>query len=113
MEQKPLNGKKVWTLTSAACLKAAIANVEEQLSLRGLKLPSRAVTPMTQDYHPELDTTPELVGDDVTTYQEHNGVLRWAVELGRVDILMELSILSSYQASPRQGNLEQIYHIFS
>ena len=112
LEEKILNGRKVWTLTSAAYLKAAVANVEEQLLLKRLKLPSRAITPMTQNYHPKLDTTPELIDDDITTYQEHIGVLRWAAELGRVDILMELSILSSYQSLPCQGHLKQVYHIF-
>ena len=34
-------------------------------------------------------------------------------EIRRVDSLTELSILSSYQASPRQGHLEQIHHTFA
>ena len=63
---------------------------------------------MTANYHPELDTSPELDHP----YQELIGMLRWSVEIGKVDILTELSMLSSYQASPRQGHLEQIYHIF-
>jgi hypothetical protein len=40
-------------------------------------------------------------------------MLRWATELGRVDILHEVSILSQYQASPREGHREQVMHIFS
>ena len=36
-----------------------------------------------------------------------------ATEIGRVDILTELSMLSSYQASPRRGHLEQVYHILA
>ena len=41
------------------------------------------------------------------------GILRWAIELGRADILLEVSLLSQFQASPRQGHLEQAYHIFA
>ena len=41
------------------------------------------------------------------------GMLRWATELGRVDVLHEVSLLSQYQASPRQGHLEQALHIFA
>ena len=41
------------------------------------------------------------------------GMLRWATELGKVDVLHELSLLSQYQASPRQGHLEQALHIFA
>ena len=35
------------------------------------------------------------------------------MEIGRVDILHEVSLLSSYQASPRASHLEQLLHIFA
>jgi len=34
-------------------------------------------------------------------------------ELGRVDILHEISVLSQYQASPREGHMQQLLHIFA
>ena len=34
------------------------------------------------------------------------------VELGRVDICIEVSIMSSHFVFPREGHLEQLYHIF-
>ena len=40
-------------------------------------------------------------------------MLRWATELARVDILHETSLMSQYQASPRDGRLDQVLHIFS
>ena len=61
---------------------------------------------------PELDGTPELDDEERTYYQELIGILRWATELGRVDILYEVSILSQYQSASRQGHMEQIMHIF-
>jgi hypothetical protein len=39
------------------------------------------------------------------------GILRWAVEIGRIDIFLKVSLLSQYQANPGFGNLEAIYHI--
>ena len=39
-------------------------------------------------------------------------MLRWAIELGRVDILLEVSLLSSHLCLPRIGHLEQVFHIF-
>ena len=54
---------------------------------------------MVGSYSPELDGTPELDSDELTTFQELIGVLRWATEIGRVDILHEVNILSQYQAS--------------
>ena len=68
---------------------------------------------MPQGYHPELDESDELERDDITMYQELIGILRWAVEIGRVDILTELSLLSAYQASPREGHLERLIDIFA
>jgi len=51
---------------------------------------------MVGNYIPELDSTQELDTDEVTLFQELIGVLRWATEIGRVDILYEVSILSQY-----------------
>ena len=39
-------------------------------------------------------------------------MLRWAVELGRIDIAMEVSMLSTHLALPRSGHLQQVYHMF-
>ena len=35
------------------------------------------------------------------------------IELGRIDILTEVSLMSRYLAQPRIGHLHQILHIFS
>ena len=40
------------------------------------------------------------------------GVLSWIVELGRVDICLECSMMSSCLALPRVGHLEQVLYIF-
>ena len=40
------------------------------------------------------------------------GVLRWAVEIGRFDILYETSIISTQLALPRVKHLEQLFHVF-
>ena len=76
------------------------------------RLPSKCKTPLAYGYHPEIDITPELKADGLQQYQELIGILRWAVELGRVDILMETSMMSTHLAMPRQGHLEQVHHIF-
>ena len=113
LECKLLNGRKVWTLSSKDYVKSIINNLETRLQQTGDKLPSKATTPMIQDYKPELDDSNELDSNGITMYQELIGELRWAIEIGRVDILHEVSLLSSYQASPRRGHLEQLIHIFA
>ena len=40
-------------------------------------------------------------------------MLRWETELGRTDILHDESILSQYQAAPREGHTEEILHIIA
>ncbi len=44
-------------------------------------------------------------------FQHIIGVMRWMVEFGRVDIAVEVSLLSSYLANPREGHLEAAIHI--
>jgi len=41
------------------------------------------------------------------------GVLRWICELGRIDILVDVAMLSRFLAAPREGHLEQTLHVFS
>jgi hypothetical protein len=35
------------------------------------------------------------------------------VEIGRIDIMMPVSLLSRFLANPREGHLEQVLHIFA
>ena len=113
VQLKPLNDYMCWTMSSSSYVKAAIETISEQLHKRSMKFNNRCNTPILQGYRPELDNSQELEDEDVTFYQEMMGMLRWAIELGRVDIYHEVSILSSYQAAPRRGHLEQVINIFS
>jgi hypothetical protein len=55
----------------------------------------------------------ELDDNLYSYYNSHIGVLRWAVELGRTDIAVEVSMLSSHLVCPRIGHLDAVFHIFS
>ena len=90
MEKKNLNGGKVWTMTSKDYIKAIIQNLEERLKKKGIKFPIKNVNvPISASYVPETDQSEELKTDDITMFQELIGELRWAIEIGRVDILTE------------------------
>ena len=67
---------------------------------------------MVTNYAPEMEVTAELKSDVIQYFQELIGVLQWAWEIGRGDILLESSLLSTHLASPRIGHLEQVLHIF-
>ena len=103
---------RCWEMSSEKYCEAAVQNVDLSLSKNGLTLPSKCLTPLTSGYRPEMDTTAELKADGLQRYQELIGVLRWAVEIGRVDILLEVSLMSSHLALPREGHLDQVNHIF-
>ncbi len=66
-------------------------------------------SPMPTSYRPELDTTPKCDKEHLSQYRQIIGILQWAIDSGRIDILMEVAMLSQYQASPREGHLEAIY----
>jgi hypothetical protein len=46
-------------------------------------------------------------------YQSQIGILRWCVELGRIGIITEVSMLSTYLCLPREGHLEAVFHVFA
>ena len=106
------SGTKCWTMTSEKYVKTAVTNVELKLAEDKQRLPSNCKTPFSSDYHPSDDTTQELDLKGTRYFQELIGILRWAIELGRVDILLEVALLSTQLALPRWGHLQQAYHIF-
>ena len=99
-------------MSSEKYVKAAIENIEQMLAESNQRLPTKCRTPLSSGYRPELDTSPESKTQGLQRYQELIGILRWAVEVGRVDILLETSLMSTHFALPRRGHLEKLYHIF-
>jgi hypothetical protein len=109
-----VNGVYAWAFCPSKYVQEAVSNVEKYLSknnLPGLKRKVRA--PWPGDYVAELDESRELTPEGASYYQSQIGILRWCVELGRVDIITEVSILSSFMAMPRDGHLEAVFHIYA
>jgi hypothetical protein len=46
-------------------------------------------------------------------YESQIGILRWCVELVRIDIITEVSMLSTYLCLPLEGHLESIFNVFA
>lgn len=107
------DGSEAWSMSARDYVKTVVKNVEQVLGNVGEKLKSGIKTPLPTNYKPELDVTHLLEPSEVNYYQQLIGILRWTCELGRVDILLEVSLMSSYCANPRVGHMEAIYHIFS
>ena len=115
-------GILAWAFSSSKYVQEAVKNVDAELKKRfnnnekfgnkhGLRGNPKA--PLKTDYRPELGMPPELNVIDAAYYQSLIGILRWMAELGRVDMTTEVSVMSSCLALPREGHLEQLFHIFS
>jgi hypothetical protein len=94
-------------------LKEAIKNLELELARSNHVLRGKPSTPMQARYRPELGISPVLGLEQAYYYQSLIGILGWAIELGCIDIYIDVSLLSSHLAQPRIGHLEQVFHIFS
>ena len=109
-----VDGNEYWSMDSAHYVKNAVQVVEDLLAEDGRRLKGKNrphASPLNVDYKPELDATPECNEEHSSRFRQIIGILRWAIELGRIDILTEVSLLSQYQACPREGHLEALYLI--
>ena len=109
------NGQDAWAASSSQYVQAAVRNVEEYIETshdKQWKIPNKVETPMWSTYRPELDVSEELSPSDASYYQSLIGILQWIVELGCVDICLEVSMMSSHLALPRKGDMEQVMQIF-
>jgi hypothetical protein len=43
----------------------------------------------------------------------HIGILSWCVELGRIAIITDVSMLYNYLFLPREGHLEAVFYVFA
>ena len=77
-----------------------------------MKLTAKTTNQMSSDYRPELNATAERDATYIIMFQELIGYLRWSTEIGRIDILHEVLVLSAFQAATREGHLHQVFHIF-
>ncbi len=102
-----------WYMSSETYLKEAIRNVRNWLRERNQELKLRASSVLPSNYRPELDATDYCNEDESNYFQQQIGVLRWAVELGRIDITAEVSMLAAYTAAPRFGHFSALMHVFS
>jgi Reverse transcriptase (RNA-dependent DNA polymerase) len=105
--------KPVWYMSSEKYGKEAVKNVKRWLEERGRTLKSKAPSVFPSGYRPETDSTPYCNEDEAHYFQQQIGVLRWLVELGRIDIAAEVSMLASYTVAPRRGHFDTVLHIFT
>ena len=86
-------------------MKNAVRQAKKWLAKRGQTLKSKVTLVLPLGYRPELDVSDKCGEEDASFYHSQVGILRWAVELGRIDITTEVSMLLSFMDSPRVGHL--------
>ena len=76
-------------------------------------MPTKTSTPLSCGYHSELDVSPLHDDDETNYYQNMIGILHWAVELGRIDIHVDVAYDVTLLVQPRMGHMNELYHIFA
>jgi hypothetical protein len=94
-------------------VKKALWVIKQKLEELGMSLKLKAWAVLPSGYKPELDNSDLLEANDATFYMQVVGILRWIVELGRVDICCKVSMMAAYNACPRVGHIKAVMHIFS
>ena len=109
------NGVQAWALSSSKYVQEAVQNVENYLrdELGGRTLRKRALTLFMSEYDPDMYTTKQVSTEFATYYQSQIGILHWMVEMGRINIAMEVSLLASHVALPQEGHLEAVFHMYA
>ena len=107
--------REVWGSSSRDYVKNAVITVDRLFEEdgEGYTLSNKVKAPFPSGYKPELDVTEEFGPELETRYLQLIGICRWAVEIRRIDIFLEVSLLSQYQAGPRLGHLEVLYNVFA
>jgi hypothetical protein len=108
------NGVVAWGMRSSKYVQAAVQNVQEYLKNNGgRKLKKKAAAPFEATYRAEIDESSVLGPKMANCFQSQIGILCWCVELVRINIITEVSMLSTFLCMPCEGHLDAVYHLFA
>ncbi len=107
--------REVWASSPCDYVNNAIKTIESLFEEdgEGYVLKSKVKNLIPMNYKPKLDVLDELGPELSSHYLQLIGICGWVIELGHIDIGHEISLLSQYQANPRVGHLEVLYHVFA
>ena len=71
-------------------------------------MPKKASNSFEGGYKPALDVIPLLNPELASLFALLIGMLRWMVEIGRVDIITEVSKMASQMAAPQEGHVNAL-----
>ena len=100
-----VDGAEGWYMYQEKYVRDSVENTDQNIMKYNQHLPTRCKTPTMTVYCIETDTQPNIKAEGMIHCQEMVGVIRWVVELGRVDIILETEIMSTYLALPHRVHL--------
>ena len=83
----------MWATHNGDYCKAEIANLEKTLTddRKSLSQYEDGRCPYPSSFYPDIDTSSKIDDNGFHEYQQHIRVLRWAIELGRINIMTEVN----------------------
>jgi hypothetical protein len=103
------DGREVWTTSPSAYVKNSLLVVERLLSEdgEGYVLKSKVKNPFPTGHKPEIDVTAEFESELASRFMQLIGILRWAFEIGRIDIYLKGSV-STITIPPSESSSRSI-----
>ena len=102
------NDVHAWAISDSKYIHQALKNLESILDMHGLKLRHNTNSPLPGNYHSDRDETPECDTEIARLYASLIGILRWLVEIGRINITFEVFMMSLYTGMPRECHLHHV-----
>ena len=112
-KKESIGGTPIWITGANSYVNKTIRIVDNILQSNGMKVSGSAKAPYSNTtYRPEFDISSFCDPNQIRIYQQLIGMLRWLVELGRIDVQLEVTQLSSFLAGQRIGHLHRAFHVF-
>ena len=108
------NGVETWDTSASKYVQEAVSNSEAYLHehFGGRKFAKKVINPFQSKYDPLMDSSAEMGPSLLYCYQTQIGVLIWMLELQRIYIITEASMLASQLTLPQEGHLEAVFQTF-
>ena len=108
------NGVEAWDPIASEYVQEAMSNSEVYLNehFGGRKLTNKVNNKFELEHDTLMDSSAEMGIILLNYYQTQVGVLKWMLELGKIEIITEVYMLASQLALPQEVHLEVVFHIF-
>ena len=111
-----INGVVAWLMSPSKYVREDAKNCPKHVkyNIHGkYTLPALSENPSVVRYKAVMDTSKALDLADTFFFQSIIGVMRWMVEIGRINIATEVSLISSHIDYPEERHIEAVLHVMA